>query len=89
MLAEVLLGFPNVWDLGYMHFLRTAHVVLPPWRQFAEQTRQKNILTIKRMDHLLLLAAFAHLVILGALTVHIVAGQKAAVKVVYLSSCPN
>lgn len=60
-----------------------------PWRQFAEQTRQKNILTIKRMDHLLLLAAFAHLVILGALTVRIVAGQKAAVKVVYLSSRPN
>jgi hypothetical protein len=43
------------------------------------------------MDHLSLLAAFAHLVILGALTVRIVAGQKAAavVKVVYLSSRPN
>jgi hypothetical protein len=77
-----------------MHFLE-----LPTWscccpwqqQQFAEQTRQKIILTIKRMDHLSLLAAFAHLVILGALTVRIVAGQKAAVvEVVYLlSSRPN
>jgi hypothetical protein len=41
------------------------------------------------MDHLSLLAAFTHLVILGALTVHIVAGQKAAVEVVYLLSRPN
>jgi hypothetical protein len=42
------------------------------------------------MDHLLLLAAFAHLVILGNPDcARIVAGQKAAVEVVYLSSPPN
>jgi hypothetical protein len=72
-----------------MHFLRAAHVVLPPLAAVCQTNKTKNILTIKRMDHLLLLAAFAHFVILGALTVRIVAGQKAAVEVVYLSSHPN
>jgi hypothetical protein len=69
MLVEVLLGFPNVWDYDIYALPQSCPHGPDPWRQFAEQTRQKNILTIKRLDHVLLLAAFAHLVILGALTV--------------------
>jgi hypothetical protein len=42
-----LLGFPNVWDLEYMHFLRAAHVVLPTGGSLPNKQDKKIYLQLK------------------------------------------